>query len=271
MRFFHLILLLCVILAGSCAKKDGKSEKLTPLAEVNGDVLTLEGFRSTFTDEEWNNLSPEQKKQEIDNWVNLTLLAQEAEAQKLHEEKAVQQRMDYATKKIKANALISKRLASIEIGEEELFNYYRIHQSEFQGKLMEYEIQRVLCRDASTAGMLLKKVKEEGYDFNLAVSEYSQEALKDKQGNMGFVTAAGEDSLFWRAAHELPTNTPGLTTIDRKTYIFRYVQQREGTQEANFAEYRNEIRAILLKERKHQVYDDLIRELKKKTPDIYYY
>ncbi len=266
-----LIVLLLFILAAGCVRGPKEDEHQTPLAEVNGDVLTQESFRSTFTDEQWNNLSAEQKKQEIENWVNLTLLAQEAEKQNLQEEQAVKQRLDYAQKKVKANALISKRLASIAIGEEELFNYYRIHQSEFQGKLMEYDIQRILCPDAASANTLLKRIKEEGYDFNLAVAEYSQEPLKQHQGRMGFVTAAGEDSLYWRAAHELPDNTPGIVTVDGKTYILRYVQQREGTQDANFAEYRKEIRAILLRERKQQVYEEIIRELKMKTPGIYYY
>lgn len=269
-KFFPLLILLLALFAACDRDKDAR-EKLTPLAEVNGDVLTLEGFRSTFTDEQWNNLTAEQKKQEIENWVNLTLLAQEAEAQELDEERAVKQRVDYAAKKIKANALISKRLASIAIGEEELFNYYRIHLSEFQGKLMEYDIQRILCSDAASAATLLPRLLNEGYDFDLAVAEHSQETLKNSQGRMGFVTAAGPDSLFWRAAHELPANTPGIANINGQTYILRHIQQREGTQDANFAEYQAEIRSILLKERKQQVYDDLIRELKMKTPEIYYY
>ncbi len=271
MRKFSLILILLVLLAGSCTRDKRDAEQQTPLAEVNGDMLTLEKFRSTFTDDQWNKLSAEQKKQEIENWVNLTLLAQEAEAQMLNQEKGVQQRIDYATKKIKANALISKRLASIAIGEEELFNYYRIHQSEFQGKLMEYDIQRILCKDAATAAAILKRIREEGYDFDLAVAEHSQEALKNNQGKIGFVTAAGEDSLLWRAAHELSANTADIANVNGRSYILRLIQQREGTQDANFAEYRNEIRALLLKERKQQIYDQLIQELKRKTPEIYYY
>ncbi|MDD3464886.1 MAG: hypothetical protein PHH07_05330 [Candidatus Cloacimonetes bacterium] len=271
MRRILPLLILLLAFFSACDREEATTEKLTPLAEVNGDVLTLEGFRSTFTDEQWNNLSSEQKKQEIENWVNLTLLAQEAEAQKLDGERAVKQRMDYAAKKIKANALISKRLASIAIGEEELFNYYRIHQSEFQSKLMEYDIQRILCSDAASAASLLQRLKKDGYDFDLAVAEHSQEALKNNKGRMGFVTASGSDSLFWRAAHELPANTPGMASINGKTYILRHVQQREGTQDANFAEYQAEIRSILLKERKQQVYQELIRELKMKTPEIYYY
>ncbi|MCB5225107.1 MAG: hypothetical protein WCY21_07610 [Candidatus Cloacimonadaceae bacterium] len=270
MRQLSFVLILFLLFAG-CTKKGDNPEKLTPLAEVDGDFMYQEAFRGLFTDEQWNEMSPEQRKREIENWVSLTLMAKEADALNLDKDPAVQLRMDFAKKKIKANALISQRLASINIGEEELFNYYRVHQNEFQGKLMEYDIQRLLCGDSATATLILNKIRDDGYDFNLAVTEYSQESLREQQGRMGFVTSDGPDSLFWRAAHELGINTAGTVNVNGKTYILRSLQQREGSQDANFGEYRNEIRAILIKERRQQVYDNLIRELKKKYPKIYYY
>lgn len=270
MRRFGFVLILFLLLAG-CGNKDKSVEKLNPLAEVEGEIMYQEAFRGLFTDEQWDSMSPEERKKEIENWVNLTLMAKEADEMGLDEDPAVRLRMDFAQKKIKANALISQRLASINIGEEELFNYYRVHQNEFQRKLMEYDVQRLLCQDSSTAAAILSKLRDGDYDFNQAVAEYSQESLREQQGRMGFVTADGPDSLFWRAAHELALNTPGTVTVNGKTYILRSLQQREGSQDANFGEYRNEIRAILIKERRQQVYDKLIRELKKKYPKIYYY
>jgi len=261
------ILLLFLTFSG-CSKSDRNS--LTPLAEVNGEVLYLEDFRSTFSDDQWNQLSAEQKKQEIEDWVNVTLLAQEAREQKLDEERAVKQRIDYAGKKIKANALIAKRLANIHIGEEELFNYYRLHRNDFQSKQIEYDVQRILVTSPATAEILLKRLRE-GYDFNTAVYEHSQEELRNNLGRMGFVSSAGEDSLFWRAAHALRPNELGIATSNGSNYILRHTRQREGTQEANFGEYRGEIREIILRERQSQVYNDLVRELKMKTSNIYYY
>ncbi len=265
---FALAFLLLLAVLSACERSRG--DKATPLAEVNGEVLTLEGFRSTFSDEQWQRLSSEQRKTEIENWVNVTLLAQAAAEQKLDEEKAVQQRIDYAVKKVKANALIAQRLANISIGEEELFNYYRLHRSEFQSKLLEYDVQRILLRDESAAQILLKRLRE-GYDFNAAVSEQSQELLRDKGGRMGFVTASGKDSLFWRAAHELKPNEAGTVTVDGQSYVLRHTQQREGSQDANFTEYRGEIRAILLREKQKQAFDDLVRELKMRSNKIFYY
>ena len=268
MHKVFLWMLLTILVLGAC-KPQSKQES-TPLAEVNGDVLSLEGFRSNYSDEEWNSLTPEEKKQEIENWVNVTLLAQAAEERNLHEEKAVRQRIDYATKKIKANALIARRLASVTIGEEELFNYYRLHLSEFQSKLPEYDVQRILVRNEGAARILLQRLKD-GYEFEVAVAEQSQEMLRDKQGRMGFVNAAGEDSLFWRAAHALMPNEPGIAGVNGAVYILRHTAQRDSNQDADFTQYRDQIRQILLQDKQRQVYEDLLREFKMQDNDIYYY
>lgn len=268
MHKYLTIIMLAVFLIGCTDKKE--VEKLTPLAEVNSDILYLEDFRSTFSEEQWKNLTQEQRRKEIEDWANVTLLSQEARAQNLDEEKAVRQRIDYAEKKILANALIAQRLANIDISEEDMFNYYRIHRNNFQSKLMEYDIQRILCEDEATAKILLKRLQED-YDFNVAVREHSLEYPAANLGRMGFVAPAGEDSLFWSAARKLRQNEPGIAEIRGNIYILRHTGQREGMQDANFAEYKSEIRQIMLRERQNQAYNDLVRELKMRAQDIYYY
>ncbi|MCB5245564.1 MAG: peptidylprolyl isomerase [Candidatus Cloacimonadaceae bacterium] len=268
-KILNLVILIFILCSG-CELKKGKEES-TPLAEVNGEILTLESFRSLYTEEQWNNLSEAQKRKEIENWVNLTVLAQEADREKISEEKATKLRIDYALKKVKANALLAQRLANLTISEEEMFNYYRLHQADFNRKLMEYNIQRILCSDENTAKALLNRIKSGEYDFNQAALENSLEELKYKQGRMGFVSANGPDSLFWKAAQKLEINEPGIVTVNNKTYIIRSTEQREGKQEATFVDYRKEIYDLLLKDKKQQLYNDLVRELKMKNNNIYYY
>lgn len=74
MRQLSFVLILFLLFAG-CTKKGDNPEKLTPLAEVDGDFMYQEAFRGLFTDEQWNEMSPEQRKREIENWVSLTLMA----------------------------------------------------------------------------------------------------------------------------------------------------------------------------------------------------
>lgn len=261
------LLLLLLLALMSCSKQKDKG---IPLAQVNDEILTLEGFRASMGEERWNAMSPEQKKKYIEDWVNVTLLAQEAEKLGLDKERAIRQRLNFAAKKVKANALIARRLASVRISEDQLFNYYRIHQADFQSKLMEYNVQRILVDKQNSAEILLKRIID-GYAFDEAVLAHSRENLRENLGRMGFIVSGGPDSLFWKAAQKLEQNDPGLLAADEGVYILRWTEQREGTQEANFEEYRNEIRAILLREKQRQVYEDLVKELKTKTGKVYYY
>ncbi|HRX77121.1 MAG TPA: hypothetical protein P5342_06630, partial [Candidatus Cloacimonadota bacterium] len=132
-RVLLLLILAGIFFVSACNKNQDTSAKL---AEVNGEVLTLDAFKSTFGVEEWDSLSPETRKRYVEDWVNLTLLAQETRSRGLDKELAMQQRISYATKKVKANALISASLAKLQISEDQLFSYFRIHQAEFLKPVM---------------------------------------------------------------------------------------------------------------------------------------
>ncbi len=118
-----------LLLATACRKDKDNSAKL---AEVNNEVLTLEAFQSTFGVEEWESLPADARKRFVEDWVNLTLLAQTADKQGMSKDLAIQQKISYAAKKVKANALIARRLAEVQVSEDQLFSYFRIHQAEFQ-------------------------------------------------------------------------------------------------------------------------------------------
>ncbi|HNX36960.1 MAG TPA: hypothetical protein PKI15_01250 [Candidatus Cloacimonadota bacterium] len=267
-RYLIFLLILVPLLVVSC-KKD-KADRSPILAQVNDEVLTEAGFRTLFTDEEWKTLDAAKKKKYIEDWVNLTLISQEVDAQKLTSTPALKMRMEFAVKKVKANALISKRLAEIKVNDDELFNYFRIHRAEFENNLTDYSIQRILLNDKHTASDVLAKLKG-GLDFDEAVNLYSQEPLKESKGMMGFVSKAGTDSLFWRACSGMEPNTPSLTNIGDKWYVFRITETRVGDGEANFEDYRELIRRKIVAEKEEEVYLELLKELKTKTDKIYYY
>ncbi|MDZ4182359.1 MAG: peptidyl-prolyl cis-trans isomerase, partial [Candidatus Cloacimonadaceae bacterium] len=231
-RLLLIPLIIVMLLALSCKKDQVKG---TPLAQVNDDILSLEGFSSTFGEEEWNSLSPEQKKKYVEDWVNITLLAREADAIGLGKEPATLQRIDYATKKIKANALIGQKLSQIQVTEDQLFNYYRIHQADFTKNMMEYNVQRIYVKDKIAAEALYDKLSS-GTGFDEAVFSYSQEPLRENLGNMGFVNAKSADSLFWQAARKLKDKEIGLMPHADGWYIVRHTATREGTEPAGFEE-----------------------------------
>jgi peptidyl-prolyl cis-trans isomerase C len=263
MRHYTCLLLLLVILTG-CSLFEKEKEIV---AQVDDEILTMEEFKSNFTEAEWKNLSAEQKKEYAEQWVQIVLLAKEAEQQGLQDEDVVRYRMKYARRKVLANALIASRLASEKVTEDEMFNYYRIHQGEFAQPLKNYRVQRIFLTDPA----LLSRVRAEisaGMKFEDAARLYSQEALGQNGGYMGVVTPDGPDSTIWQAVHNLKLNE--LTTLqkDGGLYLLRYYLEEEGKGESGFEGMKDEITRRILEERRKQVYDDLLRELKSRA-DIY--
>jgi len=266
MKKFALILI-ALILLFACTKKE---EKGVALAQVDKEILYLDDFKSTFAVEEWEKLSPETRKKYIEDWVNLTLLAHYADKQGLDKDKAVKQKINYAAKKVKANALIAKGLSEIEVSEDQLFNYFRLHQAEFQKNAVEYNIQRISLMDKISAENVLQQLNQ-GMSFAEAVQRYSTEELKNRGGFMGMVSASGPDSLFWLKARELKENEFGLVYKEPMWYVFRVLESKITPQEANFEDYREEIKRKVLLEKQDQVYQELIKAIKSQTSEIYYY
>jgi len=264
-----LVFLLLIILLWQlgCQKQELQGRKL---AQVGKDILFEEDFKASIGEDLYASLSPEDKRKYIEQWVNLSLLAQASAQDDLDKEKAVLQRIDYAAKKIKANALIGSRLAELKISEDDLFAYYRLHMGEFQKPLMEYKVQRIYVKDQARA----ERIKTEilgGLSFDSAVSIFSQEALRDKGGYMGFVSNSGADSVFWNMARNLKKGEVGVFSYDDGWYLIRQYEERYSDGESGFELFRDEIRKRILNERRQQVYEDLLLELKKSEKDIYYY
>lgn len=264
-------LLLVLILASALFWGCGKDKEESPiLAQVGSEILTEAAFNSLFSQAELDSLSSEARRKYIEDWVNLTVLAQAAQEQKIDATVALKARLEYARKKVLANALIAQRLASVRVSEAELFNYFRIHQGEFETTLKEYSLQRILVNDKPTAELILSRLGS-GMLFEEAVRSYSTEELKANNGLMGWVSKAGADSSFWTAASGLLPNVPALHNQGANWFVFRIVEERQGTEEANFEDYKTEIRRRIIAEKEEQIYLDLVRELKAQNDKIYYY
>jgi peptidyl-prolyl cis-trans isomerase C len=250
-----------ILLYPGCATKEPQGEIV---ATVDKASLTMEDFKAGFTTEQWKSLTAEQKKAYVQQWVNITLLAAEADKEGMGDETAIRLKIKYAEQKIKANALIASRLASQKVSEEDLFNYYRVHQGEFTAALMNYKVQRIYVTDMAMANKVKAEILQ-GMRFEDAVRVYSQETLGQTGGFMGTVTSADPDSSFWLAVRQAKLFDLVTLPHNEGVFILRPYAEEPGVNETGFEASKNEIRRRILDERKQQVYDDLLKELKSKS------
>ena len=253
-------LLLLIILSG-CSLFEKKDEVV---ATVNKDKLTLSELKADFTDAGWKALTAEQKKAYAQEWVNLTLLSQEADKQGIGKDPQIKLKLKYAEMKIKGNALIASRLATQNITEEDMFNYYRIHQGEFSKSMLNYKVQRIFLTDHT----MIDKVQQEldnGMKFEDAARLYSREPLGTDGGFMGIAAPEDADTTFWAAVHNLKLFETTVITKDKGWYLLRPYEEVPGTGGTGFEALKDQIRSRMLEERRQQVYDDLMKELRSKS------
>ena len=261
---FSIFCLAIILLLSACSLFENKGQVI---AQVDKETLTMEELKANFSEAEWKSLASEQKKEYVQQWVNLILLAKEADKLGFGKDKKVINKINYAAQKIKGNALISSKLEAEKISEEDMFNYYRVHQGDFEKSMMNYKVQRIFMTDSG----MVSKVKQEianGMKFEDAARVYSQEEFGKAGGFMGVVTSSDADSTFWLAVKKLKLMEVGTLQNSKGHYLLRYYGEEPGTSQTGFEEQKSEIRRRILEERRKQVYDDLLKELKSKS-EIY--
>ena len=256
-KIFWILLISAVLF--SCQKQ----EEVNILAQVNQEKLTENDLRSNFTAIGWKKLSQEDKKEMVQDWIELTLLSQETDKLFISDTPEIMNKIKIAEKNIKSNALIAQKLAEVNVSEDDLFNYYRVHKSKYQKSHVEYKVQRIFVKDEALLSEIREEIKKTS--FKEAAKKYSEESLGANGGYMGFVTKNNISKLLWSTLKSLKRYNYKTVQEDDGFYIIRFYDVRNVKTEKTFVEVVDEIRVALIRARKKEVYDDLIESLKKKS------
>ena len=255
----RLLILILVVILFSCVQ----TEEENIVAQVNDIKLTMDDFKDNFSNNEWEILTIEEKKQFIQDWVQLTLLAQEADALEISQSPKIKERIKSARINIKANALIASKLADVTISEDELFNYYKIHKSEYQLSHKEYKVQRIFTKDEAKLKGILDAIKSTS--FKDAAIEYSEESAGKNGGYIGFLSQKSAHENIWNAITSLQQYYYKSVETNKGFYVLRYYDTRTVFTNKTFLEVKDEIRKTVTKKKKEDLFDNLIKELKNKS------
>jgi len=262
----NLLIIVFLIFACQACKETiiPEESKEEIVAQVNNEKLTLQDFKAFFSDEEWNEMTFENKKTHLNNWIELTVLAQESDKLGLSEIDAIKMRIDSAQKKVKANALIAQKMKEIEPTEDELFNYFKIHKAKYMEKRKEYNMQQITISTLEK----LEKVKEEignKVKFSEIAEKYSEDNYAKNSGNVGFVSVNDVSEDIWQKLVPLKRFYYTSLEKDNKFIIIRHIDDREISIEMKFISVRDEIRKKLIEEKKRDLVNDYTNKLKKKS------
>ncbi len=250
-----IIFLMIFVLMFSCAKKE---EKI--IAQVNDSKFLLEDLKCNFQENTWKNMKIEEKQKYIQDWIQLTLLSQEADKLNISDTPEIKSKIKSAEMNIKSNALIAQKFFAISVTEDELFNYYKLHKSKFLKKSKEYKLQRIYVTDESKLEIIRNEIKNTTFDE--AAEKYSEEDIGRTGGFVGFVSKKDVRDVIWNTIISLKKGRYKTVVIGNAFYIVRYTETRLMVVEKNFSEVRDVIREIIIQNKKEDIFDNLVEDLK---------
>ena len=153
-----LLCLILILLILQCNKEENK--KGIVVAEVNKEKLYEHEFRSLFTEEEWLKATPEEKNKIINDWIEITLLAQEAEKLGLDKKPEVKFNIKYAKRTLLANEILAYKLKDIFVSRDEVLDYYNLHRNDFLKDRTLYKIQQFIVPNWAIADSSIKLFHE---------------------------------------------------------------------------------------------------------------
>ena len=271
MKQLCLFSLLLVLFLFSC-KKDEDNSKMPEkkkedkiVASVNDENLYLSRFKANFNNEQWDELNDEEKEQYINDWIDLTLLAQETDRLKISEDEPVKAKLENARKKIKANSLIAQKIKEIEPTEEEMFNYYKIHKAKYQKGVKKYRLQRIFVKTKEEFNRVKEKINSKELKFTEAARKFSQENLSNKDGYVGYITKDDIPKNIWSKLIKLKKYYYTSIKTNDGYLLFRYTDIKKTSQEKDYLDVKSEIKSIIIKERKNNIVDNLLKDIKAKS------
>jgi len=258
------IIVLMILASFLGCKKDAPEGDV--LARVSDAVLTLQGFHAEIPVEYIMSLTPEQKMGFVDRWINTELVYQEAVKQGLDKEEKIAERLRQVQKELLANEFLQREMAGkAAVSNEELEDYFKRHESEFN---TEIKIAHILTASPDTARALVARIRE-GAEFSALAKKYSLDPSGEAGGVTDYIRRGDMASApeFEDAAFAL--DKPGqLSNIVQSGYgyhIVKLVSRRRLTKAVRLEDVSDQIRDGLLIKKQKEVFENLIAELRSRT------
>jgi peptidyl-prolyl cis-trans isomerase C len=163
----------------------------TLIATINGEPYTLDLFRVFYAQrlqQSGAQNSPELQERVFNEFMNLVVAAQDAEARKLGERADVQTSLELQRMMVLSSAALQAIAAETEVTDEELEQAYE--QFKEQAKRTEYKARHILVDEQDKAQELAKQVtKKKAKNFEELAKENSLGPTADKGGDLGWFDA----------------------------------------------------------------------------------
>ncbi|GAB4347868.1 MAG: peptidylprolyl isomerase [Gammaproteobacteria bacterium] len=270
--FLHWITVFLLSAAGLATAQEGQAPAAPNpdevLVRVNGKPLTRQEL-ALYTQRRLADRSAQRDAEgKVPNLtrdlVALEVMAQQAEREKLHEEKELQILIDLQRKNLLAQVLMERYLRDNPITEEDLRTAYERVKQRVYGT--QYQVFHIQVADESKALELLEQLAN-GADFSELAREHSTDPSSEKGGELGWFTA---EQLPSEIATVVTTLEPRSTATQpvKSSYgwhVVRIGDKREQTA-PGFEESRETLRNLVRNDRLQTFVSRLTQAARIETP-----
>jgi len=277
-----LLIVFFMSVAIGLAKENGKNQDKI-LAQVGKYKLTLQQFNEQIRSlppqlQMAIQRNPQLKKQLLDRWVQLTLMALEARKENFQHRPEVKKRIEDMTNALLAQHYMMENISNkAKVTDKEVKDYYNKHKSEFM-QPEQVRARHILIKvpanankkqweEAKKKALNIRARLVKGESFSKLAQKYSDDpGSKTRGGDLGFFSKGQMVPEFEKAAFSLKKgeiSQPVKTTFG---YHIIKVEAKKPARQRSFKEVQQEIRQKLLREKQRKLRDKIIAQLKKKYP-----
>jgi hypothetical protein len=259
---------MCLLLMGVGCQRQSSSH--TPLARFDNTTLTAEDIHVRFDSSQ--GLSGAQLQQYVQRWLKDELLYREALARGLGNSKDIDARLEDVRRQLIINEFLEKEIYNEQTARatpDEVSAYYEAHKAEFVLRSDVVLISYVVFSERDAANRFRNSVLR-GTPWTNAVQQLllsAQQAIRvlTKGDSLYHTQASLLPPDLWRVAASASPGQPSFPIATMEGYYVLIVWQmgRQG-QPANIHFVDGEIRNRLAIERRSQLYDSLVENLRAK-------
>jgi peptidyl-prolyl cis-trans isomerase C len=165
-----------------------------PLATVNGVPYSLDMFRLFYMERLQQSQaqdSPELQQLAFNEFINLVLTAQQAEAMKLTERPDVQIGLEVQRLKLLSNIALQAMAQEIQPSDEDLKTGYDALVKQLEET--QYKVRQILVQDEAAAKKVIAEL-DKGSDFSKLAMEHSTGPNAKAGGELGWFTSSQVDN-----------------------------------------------------------------------------
>ena len=249
LRFARHPLLAGLALAIGLGSAQAQDDAVNVLAEINGEPITERELDLLIEQQTQgrSDIPPAQRRQFLDEVINLTLLAQAGASAGLDADPELRARLNNNRRTSLAQAFVRDMTRTEPVAEALVRERY---QAEYGGSTpVEYKARHILVSERDQAAGIIERLGN-GEDFAELARQYSQDGSSERGGDLGWFAAGDMVAPFAAAVSELDAGELAAEPVETRFgwHVIRLDETRE-TRAPAFEDVARALRMRIINER----------------------